>query len=95
MTRSHAKPVVLADYKAQKMTEAAISVTDENGNTHVIPPPAVWSDDVTRLATSEDPIGAAEALMGEAAYTEFVAGGGSAAILMGIIEDELGASLGE
>lgn len=95
MTRGHRKPIVIADYKTQKMDEGAIPIVDEKGDTHLIPPPALWADEVTSLAVGNDPIGAAKALLGEKDYAAFVAGGGSAGILMGIIEDELGASSGE
>lgn len=95
MTRGHRPPIALGDYKAQKMDEGATPVVDENGVTHLIPPPAMWSDAAVDAATAGDVVAASKALLGDDGYTSFVEGGGSAALLMSIIEDEQGATPGE
>jgi hypothetical protein len=56
------------------------------------PPPQRWSDEVVDLAA--DAVALTKKLLG-ADYAAFVAGGGSAMLLLDVIKDASGVSLGE
>lgn len=79
--------VVLADFKAKKEQEGAIDIETDAG-VFTIPPPELWPDEAIEQMDS-DPVAASKALLGDR-YTEFVAAGGSAALIMAIVGDEVG-----
>ncbi len=91
------KRVKITDVKCMRVrtsqhTMPLVKIETDAG-TFKIPPPDLWADDVM-LLSSVDPIGAARALIGDT-YDDFVAAGGSAAVLMSIVNDVHGASTGE
>lgn len=83
--------VVLSDFKARKEQEGAIDIETDSG-VFTILPPELWPD--AALDPDADPITGARALLGDR-YDDFVAAGGSAAIISAIVTDEHGLSMGE
>lgn len=72
-----------------------LDVNVGNGVTMYVPPPQLWTDTVLSAQREDDLVGAARALVGDDDYTAFVAAGGSAAVLMAIVEDGFDLSLPE
>lgn len=94
--KRHVHKVKLSDFKAEKADEGAIEIEDDNGEIYHIDPPELWSDDITALNDADDNIGVARALIGgDDQYEKFVAAGGSAMLLLSIIGDTHGVSVGE
>lgn len=82
---------------AEVVTEAAekhpnIEVELPNGDTASFPPPQRWSDEMVEAAS--DAVKIAKLLLGDK-YAAFTAAGGSAMILLDIIKEASGVSLGE
>lgn len=71
-----------------------IDIEMDDGQVFSVPPAELWSDEALNL-TSDDPVAAASALLGAKAYGEFVAAGGSAALMFAIIAKEAGVDVGE
>lgn len=79
-------PVNLADFKAKKAEEGQIPV-DTGGRVFYIKSPLTLSDDDFRtLTTGDDPIASARLLVDD--YDEFVAAGGSAALVGAIVSEQ-------
>lgn len=89
--------VRLTDYKAKKRDEGAIEIEADDGSVFRVDPPLVWSDET--LALSQDRTKVVELatslLGGPEEYERFLAAGGSAALLSGILAEEHGADVGE
>ena len=96
MTKRKNRRVVLNDFKAKKAEEGSIEIEVEGGKVFTIPPPELWPDEVAEAAKRNDTVASAAALLGdEAEYEAFKSAGGSATLLWSIIQDELGADVGE
>lgn len=91
----HVRKVKLSDFKAKKELEGAIDLEMDDGTVFRIPPPELWPDAVAELNQNNDTIGAARALIGEDRYEEFVAKGGNAMAVLGVIGDEHGITVPE
>lgn len=93
--RSSPARVLLSDFKAKKEEEGAVDIDCGDGKVFRIPPPVLWSDEQLSAARSAqaDPIGAYRSIFPW--YDEFVAAGGSAAILDAVIQEQAGVSTGE
>lgn len=75
---------------AEKHPDIPIEYAD--GKTVMVCPPQRWTDDV--LAAGSDNVKAAKLLIGDQ-YDAFVKAGGSASILMAIIQEDAKENLGE
>lgn len=90
-----AKTVVLAEFKAKQADEKAIHIETPD-ETFTVLPPTCWPDDFVEIAKRDDRVEIATAILGgPEVYERFVAAGGTAALLLGIMEDAMGAELGE
>lgn len=90
---SHVRRVKLSDFKDRKADEGAIEIVTDDEQIWRVPPPELWSDDVLTLSTT-NPLAAAELLIGgPEKYAAFVLAGGSAMLVMGIVNDEHGETL--
>lgn len=88
--------VVLSDFKAKKRDEGAIEIEAEDGTVYRIDPPELWPDEAAVAAQAEDVVGLATALIGgPEKYQEFVAAGGSAAIVSSVLAEVHGIEVGE
>lgn len=93
---THVKRVKLSDYKDRKADEGSIEIEGDAGTVFRVPPPELWDDDVMALSQADDNLAVATRLLGgEETYAQFVAEGGSAATLMGIIAEAHGVTVGE
>lgn len=92
--KRHVHKVKLSDYKAKKELEDSIEIELGDGAVIRCPPPELWSDEVMALAQDGDNLAASQELLGDQ-YDVFSAGGGSAAMLMGIVSDIHGVKPGE
>lgn len=89
-----AKTINLAEYRASK-ADGGLDIETESRTFHILPP-TLWPDGFLDLARANDNVGLATMLIGGPDnYAAFVEAGGTAALLLGLIEDELGASVGE
>lgn len=84
----------LQDYKAGKEEEGAVYI-DAGDRTFRVPPPLLWDDDVTELATAGKTKQVAVALLGEDDYRAFVEAGGTGSLLLSMVNDAMGTGLGE
>ena len=75
---------------AKKHPDIQIEITDKL--TVAIPPPQRWNDDLIDIAA--DAVALTKKLLGDK-YQPFVAAGGSAMLLLEIIKESSGVSLGE
>jgi len=84
---------VLADVVSEAAEKHPdIEVELPGGEVASFPPPQRWSDDL--VAVAGDAVKVAGMLLGDK-YEQFKAGGGSAMILLDIIKEASGVSLGE
>lgn len=89
------KTIVLDEYKARKAETSAL-IVEAGGETFTIPPPPCWPDNFVDLARANDNVGLAKAILGgDEVYARWIAAGGTAALLLGLVQDEMGASMGE
>lgn len=96
MSKRNQHRVILTDFKARKEEEGSVYIDLPDGTFVRIPPPALWPDDVQLLAEAGKNIEVVTALVGgPEEYSRFVAAGGSAAMALAILQDELGADLGK
>lgn len=87
--------VVLNDYKSKKRDEGAIDI-ETDGGVFSIDPPELWPDGAQKAAQSGDNEALGVLLLGgRGEYDQFVTAGGTAMILLGIVQDELGLTAGE
>lgn len=93
--KRHVHQVKLTDFKARKADEGAIEIEDDAGEIYRIDPPELWPDEITRMSQDEDTIGVARALIGDDRYDAFTAAGGNAMLLMSIIGETHGVTVGE
>lgn len=84
----------LQDYKATKEEEGAIYI-DAGERTFRVPPALLWPDEVTELAAAGKVKQAAVGLIGQEEYDAFVAAGGTGSLLLSMVNDAMGVSLGE
>lgn len=84
----------LQDFKAGKADEGAILI-EADGRTFKVPPPLLWSDEVTEAATRGQASFVGEALLGSDDFAAFRAAGGTGTILMAMISEVHGADVGE
>lgn len=90
-----ARRVNLAAFKELKNEENSIEIEAADGTVFTVPAPECWPDEIADLADKKDNVGMARALLGEDAYTAFLAAGGSAALLGAIVAEEHGVTSGE
>lgn len=97
MSERHVRTVKLSDFKAKKEQEGAIDLVMNDESVWRIPPPELWPDAVGEMLAKTDTLGAARALVeaGGKSYAEFVAVGGSAAIVLSVVGDEHGMDIPE
>lgn len=93
--KRHVHQVKLSDFKAKKADEGAIEIEVDDGTIFKIEPPELWSDEITTMSQNDDNIGVARALIGPDRYDAFVAAGGNAMLLMAIIGEAHGITVGE
>lgn len=87
--------VVLADFKA-KASERALPITLSDGSTVQALPPELWPDEVQACLIANDVAGAAALIVGgEEEYARFKADGGNSSLLMSMLEETLGTSVGK
>lgn len=91
----HVNRVKLSDFKAKEEKEHSIEIEVDDGTVFTVLPVNLWPDAIGELAAANDDLAAAQLLMGEAQYEQFVAAGGSAKMLFGIIADVNGLTVGE
>jgi hypothetical protein len=95
MSKNNRTTVVLADYRARKEEEGAVYI-DAGTETFRVPPPVCWPDSFLTVANSGDNVALATLLLGgPEAFARFAEAGGTAALLLGIVQDALGATVGE
>lgn len=90
---THIARVKLTDFKDKKKDEGAIEIETADGTVFRIDPPELWTDEVMRLAQDDDNLAVAALLIGLDSYDDFVAKGGSAALVMAIIADVKGVTV--
>lgn len=97
MSQRHVRTVKLSDYKAKKEEEGAIDLVMDDETVWRIPPAELWPDAVGEMLAKQDPLGAARALVEATGknYAEFVAAGGSAAIVLSVVGEEQGMDVPE
>ncbi len=89
-----AKRVKLADYIERKRDAGLVEVETDDGTVFAFDPPELWTDeqmDAAKIGTNE---GLSRALLGDR-YDEFISKGGSPNLLMNLLSEEHGVSLGE
>lgn len=90
------RTVKLSEYKDKRRDEGSIEIIGENGETFIIEPPELWPDEAQAMASAGDNLGLVRLILGgDTEYDRFVAAGGNAASLAGIIQDNLGATPGK
>lgn len=90
------KVVNLSQFKEKKLAEGSITIElDDGAAPVVVPPPQLWSDEVYAMAKDNDNAGACALVLGADEYGRFCAAGGSSAVLLSIIADTHGISLGK
>lgn len=88
--------VKLSDWKGKKRDEGAIEIEVDDGTIYRIDPPDLWPDDALKASEDRDPVALATALVGGSEkYQAFVAAGGNAAIVAGLLGEVHGVSVGE
>lgn len=87
--------IKLSDFKERKDKEGRIEIEGDDGEIYVVPPADIWPDAALALYQANDRIGCCREIMGSEVYDKFVAAGGSASILNGIIAEVNGATPGE
>jgi len=103
MSKRDVRRIVLSDYKAKKDEEGAIYIAVSDGGDDIkVPPPVLWSEESRRLAEraqrGDDNVDMAElfeAVLGSEQWARFAADGGTAMLLADMIQDQLGATVGE
>lgn len=96
MSKRDNKRVKLSDFKDRKRDEGAIDIEGDDGTVFRIEPPELWPDEVHSIDASKDPVAFARALLGgEERYAAFVAAGGTAGVLAGILDERHGTGTGE
>lgn len=93
--KRHLHKVKLSDFKAKKADEGAIEIETDDGTVFRVDPPELWDDELTELSQNDDNVGLAKRLIGEEEYPAYVAAGGNAMLLMSIIAEVHGVSVGE
>lgn len=88
------KQVQLDEFIDRKRAKGAVEIVTGDGTVFTVDPPPLWPDSVAEHAARNDIVGIARALLGDR-YDEFVAKGGSAAVLSAILEDHHGLTVGE
>lgn len=94
----HVHKVKLSDFKAKQEDEGAIDLTMDNDSVYRLAPPQLWPDSVGDYLANKELREAARViveLLDGQNYEEFVAVGGSAQIVMGVIETVHGESVPE
>jgi hypothetical protein len=85
----------LSEVIERKRSEGVTEIETDDGQVFTVDPVSLWSDDVIANA-QKDQIAAAVALLGgQDSYDKFKAAGGSAALLLTIVSEEQGVSVGE
>lgn len=88
------KRIVLEDHKL-KYADRGLDI-EAAGQLFHVDAPQLWPDDIMALATANDMIGIATAVLGGPdRYQAWCAAGGTAGLLSGIIEEEFGATIPE
>lgn len=97
MSERHVHRVKLSDFKAKKEEEGAIDIEMDDETVFRIPPPELWPDTVGECLAKGETLVAARALIEANGqnYEEFVAKGGSATIILGVIGDIHGETVPE
>lgn len=88
------KRVKLADYIERRREAGLVEVETDDGTVFPIDPPEIWGEeqmDAAKLGTNE---AMSRALLGDR-YDEFISKGGSPNLLMNLLSEEHGVSLGE
>lgn len=87
------RKVVLREFQDTERDKGALDIEMPDGTIVTVDPPSLWPDAAIPLFRDEDITGAVAAILGDQ-HEAFIAGGGSAAQLMVILESEHG-DLGE
>lgn len=86
---------VLADAIAEKRADhPPVSFDIGDGNPLLIDPIELWPDEVVNLVQAEDPTGAVRALLG-ADYERFAKAGGTAILLLAVLQKGGALTVGE
>lgn len=93
--KRHVHHVKLTDFKAKKADEGAVEIETDDGEIYRVDPPELWDDSITEMSQNDDNIGVARALIGPDRYAAFIAAGGNAMVVMSILADVHGVSVGE
>lgn len=89
-----AKRVRLADYIERKRETGLVEVETDDGTVFAVDPPEIWGEEqiaAAKIGTNE---ALSRALLGDR-FDEFIAKGGSPNLLMNLLSEEHGVSLGE
>lgn len=90
------KVVVLSEYRQRVAAEGGIDIDTGNGVMFHVDPPALWPDEFMAAARDNDVRRLAAIIIGgPEAYSAWCEHGGTAAVLLGILREELGLDLGE
>lgn len=93
--RYRTPPVDLADFKARKATEGAIPIVADGRTFYVRPPELMTDGEYVRMqeVKGADIVAQARLMMDD--YDDFVAAGGSAVLLLGIVKEHAEARTAE
>ena len=86
--------IKLSEFRERK-SEGAVEIELDDGKTVTVPPPELWPDDVITKAAANDIVGASRGLLGPEAWDEFTAAGGTATMVLAMVMEAHGISLGE
>lgn len=89
------KKINLNEYRARTAAEAQFEVELGDGPPFVVPPLAMWPDEVAPFAMAGKIVEAAEMVLGKSEFARFRAAGGTATLLFAALQDELGVDLGK
>jgi hypothetical protein len=82
----------LSEFTERKREQGSIEIETDDGSVFRVDPPELWPDDIASATNNE---AAARLIMGGDPFDAFVAAGGSATLLVSIIAEAHGVSLGE
>lgn len=92
MSKRDNRRVLLTDYKDKKRREGSIEIETDDGQVFTVDPPELWPD-VKFSDLENEAVG--RLLLGDEPFERFIAAGGTATILLGILNEKHDLTVGE
>jgi hypothetical protein len=83
--------VKLSDFRERKRAQGTVEIEADDGTVFKVDPPELWPDEVNFARNN---VAAAKIILGDQ-YEAFIAAGGTALLLVGIVGEVHGVTLGE